>query len=92
MKTQLKSQLNKKLVTPSRPVILNLNKTSDQNKLEKLFAERKITAISDDYHEQLKELFAVQNPSLVYTPGFGEHLKAYVKKLEAKATLTAHGR
>lgn len=92
MKQSLRSQLNKKLAPPSKPGIFNLNKIADSNALGKLFAQKKILAISDDYHEQLKELFAVQNPSLVYTPGFGEHLKAYVKKLGQKAPLNTHGR
>ena len=73
------------------PVLFSLAKTSDRAAIKKLLAAHKIQSVSDDYEEQLKELFAVQNPSTVYEPDFGARFEKYIKMLDAKAPLAEHG-
>jgi hypothetical protein len=88
-------KLAKKLVntsTSSQPFILDLNKSKDERILLELFTKRKILAVIDDYEEQLKELFAINNPTLVYRPEFYQDFQNHFKTLEKQAALIRHGK
>lgn len=74
------------------PVIFNLTRERDRRAVKKLLASREIRSVSDDYREQLQELFAVQNPSIVYGPDFKPRFAAYCAALAARAPLAEHGR
>lgn len=78
--------------TASVPDIFDLKKDEDRSKVEKLFENRNVQKVSDDYEEQLRELFAINNPSQVYQPGFAEATEASVAELKKTAPLWQHGR
>lgn len=86
----LAREAKKKL--PYEPIILNLEKSRDIRALNNLFKKNKIQRVSDDYMEELQELFAVKNPSLVYTPEFPLLFKKYVLDIKKKKPLYKHGR
>ncbi len=70
------------------PQLFNLSKKEDSKALEELFEEQQVRRVSDDYDEQLHELFAVQNPATVYTPQFETNFSVFKKTL---GDLTVHG-
>ena len=74
------------------PTIFNLKLARDRAKLKKLLGSHGVRFASDDCKEQLRELFAVQNPSMVYAPGFEEKFEAFVCQLEKRGPLAEHGR
>lgn len=67
----------------SRPLFFDLSGEDARKHLADLFNGGKIQRVSDDYEEELLELFGVNNPSLVYTPGFKEQFAAHVAMLDA---------
>lgn len=81
-----------KKVASSRPIIFDLGRPFDRRSLEELLSERKIQQVIDDYREQLHELFAVKNPSIVYSPEFPYKFEQYYAELEKKTPLVEHGR
>ena len=76
----------------SVPEIFNLAIDADRGRLKVLFAEKKIQHVSDDYEEQLREHFQIQNPSKVYTSEFLKLFEDYVSGLKAKSPLWEQGR
>ncbi|MBI3631804.1 MAG: ThiF family adenylyltransferase, partial [Candidatus Staskawiczbacteria bacterium] len=76
----------------SAPIIFNLAKEDRQNQLADILDKGFINQVSDDYAEQLKELFAIKNPTLVYTPDFENKFKNYLKTVESKNPLFEQGR
>ena len=64
--------------TQSKPVFFDINNHNDQKKLMDLLESGHINHVSDDYIEQMKELFAVKNPSLVYQPSFPDVFKQFI--------------
>ena len=52
--------------------------------IKKLFVQKKIQQVIDDYEEQLFELFCVSNPSLIFSPNLHNEFKTYLKKLTDK--------
>jgi hypothetical protein len=74
------------------PVIFNLAHAKDKNAVKNLLNHKQIQSVSDDYDEQLKEMFAVKNPSWVYKPDFTQKFQAFRDSLIAKAPLSEHGR
>ena len=76
----------------SRPQIFDLSKTEDQDRVKKLFDDGALQQIGDDYEEQLRELFAINNPSIVYAPGFKEKTEAHLDGLKKEAPLWQQGR
>jgi molybdopterin/thiamine biosynthesis adenylyltransferase len=78
----------------SRPEILDLTEGEgkDADRLKELFDARAIQNIGDDYEEQLRELFAINNPSLVYTLGFKEQAEVHLGELRKKSPLWQQGR
>ncbi len=75
-----------------KPLVLDLHKESDQTKLKKLIAENKIQHVADDYEEQLREYFQVQNPAIVYAPNFEDEFQKHLVGLKAEAPLWQQGR
>jgi len=76
----------------SKPAIFNLRHESDRKRLRTLFSKRRIQQVADDYREQLRELFAVKNPSKVYEPEFDNEFKNFLRKLEKNRPLWQQGR
>lgn len=76
----------------SKPGIFDLSKPDVQNKVKKLFDDGAIQQVGDDYEEQLRELFAINNPSIVYAPGFKEKTESYLDELKRRMPLWQHGR
>ena len=80
------------------PRIFNLKIEKDRRAVKKLFASHQVLSVSDDYEEQLRELFGIKNPSWVYEPDFAAKFKAFhggLKKQASKASaknLAEHGR
>lgn len=89
--SNLQQLLEKKDEAGSEPIFFDLSQTADQKKLATLFDERKIQHVSDDFEEQHQELFAVKNPTIVYTPGFKEKFAEYYEGLKAEKPLREHG-
>ncbi len=75
----------------SKPVIFDLQDTSDQEKVNKLFSSGQIQNIIDDYEEEQLELFGVKNPSKVYTPTYKEEFKHYYQNLQKDKPLWQDG-
>lgn len=75
-----------------RPVIFDLKKKSDYARFARLAGSPKVQYVIDDYLEQMREYFAVCNPSLAYDPSFKNLFDAHVKKTEEKAPLWQQGR
>src|SRR5581483_2492862 len=76
----------------NEPIIFDLKDDVQKKKLEALFEKGEVKHISDDYVEQLKELFAVQNPTIVYAPDFEGKFKDYLKSTEESVALEYHGK
>ncbi len=87
----LHEMLEKKDDVGAKPIFFDLSQTADQNKLSALFADNKIQHVSDDFEEQHQELFAVRNPTIVYTAGFKEKFKKYYEELKTQKPLQEHG-
>ena len=64
----------------NKPIFFSLEKGEGITALNELLASGNVMHVVDDYKEQLSELYAINNPSTVYTPTFkvelAEHLKA----------------
>ena len=95
-KSSIKNPLTKhrKLVkiSSSRPTILNLSRKSDITKLEKLLKGGEVRHIRDQYKQQLEELFAINNPPLVFTSHFKKDFESYYKQLVADVPEWQQGR
>ncbi|MBI2047683.1 MAG: ThiF family adenylyltransferase, partial [Parcubacteria group bacterium] len=81
-----------KMVTESKPRIFNLSKTRDQQKVQKLLVAKTTQRVIDDYKEQLREYFQVQNPRLVFALEFEKRFMDYLVSIEKKTPLWQHGR
>lgn len=64
-----------------QPIIFDLNNERDKEKISQLIASSDISHVSDDIEEQLKELFQIDNPTLVYTPDFKAKLQEWRDKI-----------
>ena len=76
----------------SKPHILNLVQQEDRASLSYLFSWHAINDVRDDYEEQLREYFAVCNPSHVFLPSFENEFQIYLQKLTKKKALWEQGR
>lgn len=77
------------------PSIFNLKLEKDRRAVEKLLSAHKVQSVSDDYEEQLREMFAIKHPSWVYAPDFGAKFKTFHNGLKQAAkdlSLVEHGR
>jgi molybdopterin/thiamine biosynthesis adenylyltransferase len=68
-----------------------LTKEEDQDAMQKLFNEGSIRFIGDDYEEQLRELFSINNPLHVYEPGLEDSFQEYIETLQGIAPLWQQG-
>lgn len=75
----------------SQPVFFDLKNIKDQHALKQLLKRGVITQIVNDFEEQLHELFAINNPTRVYTPTFENEFLEYKLSLEKKASLETYG-
>lgn len=73
---------------PSRPVFFDLKKTKEAESFSKLLDSGKIVRVSDDYEEQLRELFSIENPDKIFLPDFQELFQVYLKNI---TLLSEHG-
>lgn len=94
MDLKLKKQLESSDQKPglSKPIIFDLQNHKDEQAVLKLFTAKKILCITDDYEEQLKELFAINNPILVYAPNFTKNFKDYLVILKKQTSLSSQGK
>ncbi len=63
------------------PLFFSLSHSAQAHKLEGLFKTGQVLHVVDDFEEQLKELFAINNPAKVYTPAFPELFELYKQSL-----------
>jgi len=75
-----------------KPVFFDLNEPAARQVLGKLFADGRVCRVSDDYKEQLRELFAVNDPPLVYSPEFKTKFEEYYDGLQKDRDIDAHGK
>jgi molybdopterin/thiamine biosynthesis adenylyltransferase len=86
------SLLNKTADVSSKPVFFNLAHEKAQKDVQKLFADKKINEVIDDYEEEQLELFGVKNPSKVYTPTFKQEFQEYYNNLQKEKPLWQDGK
>ncbi len=92
MDKNLKNRLEEKQTSvESKPGIFNLSKEKDQSEVKQLLESSKIHTVVDDFKEQHQELFAINNPTLVYTPKFSNEFEDYYKKLSDSSSLLEQG-
>jgi hypothetical protein len=73
------------------PIFFDLSQEGDRARFSEMISSGEIKHISDDYKEQLLELYGVQNPSHVYTPTFKQEFADYFKELQESKPLSQHG-
>ncbi len=73
------------------PIFFNLSKKEDENAIADLISSGKIQYVSDDYEEQCRELFAFNNPSVVFSPNFDEAFKSHFADLQKSTPLYQQG-
>lgn len=74
----------------SRPVLLSLHKEADRTKLDRLMAQHEIRDVIDRYEPQLRELFAVEHPS-VTAGDFEQAFSEYNVHVTQEIPLHQHG-
>tara|TARA_B100000508_G_scaffold60333_1_gene47118 strand:- start:160736 stop:161899 length:1164 start_codon:yes stop_codon:yes gene_type:complete len=84
-------QLLKPTTAESKPTLFFLKNKEDKEAFENLFKKDCIKHINDDYKEQLSELFAIENPKLVFSPDFENKLEEYLAKVQKKSPLSEQG-
>lgn len=80
----IQNSLNKKKNQnfSSLPIFFSLARSDERHSLALLLQKEEIIHVIDDYKEQLTELFAINNPSLVYTDEYSSKLTEYLKSSE----------
>src|SRR5258708_7133322 len=68
-------------IVASGPEIFDMTTPADIRKIEALHKSHKDLQIVDEYEQQMEELFAIQNPSLVFNTSFKDAFSAYLKNL-----------
>lgn len=77
---------------PWKPEIHNAAQDSDAARLKALLDACEIKQVSDDFDEQLRELFAYNNPTMIFSPDFSERFEEYRSGLVAEKPLWQRGR
>lgn len=72
--------------------IFNMHRSGDVKRITTLVAQKNIRFVVNDYVEELKEYFQVNNPTLVYRPDFENRFRQYIKRVEDKKPLMEQGR
>ncbi len=75
----------------TEPIFFDLKTSKDKETLGKLFEEKKVIRVSDDYREELLELFGIEHPTEVYQSGFKESFEKYYKNIEKESPLHEQG-
>jgi hypothetical protein len=75
----------------AKPTIFDLNNADHAAQVQKLFDDKKIQHVSDDFEEQQLELFGVKNPSKVYTPTYKQEFKDFYEGLQKEKPFHLHG-
>ncbi len=75
----------------SVPAFFTLSKKGDQDRLAMLLRKGDVRHVSDDYEEQQRELYAIENPTLVYTPTFEKSFQEYYVSLQDHVSIAEHG-
>ncbi len=76
----------------SAPILFDLSHPEDRAHFEDLLQSGAIRQVTDDYEEQQRELFGVQNPSRVHASGFEEAFQEYYHTLATEKPLSESGR
>lgn len=88
----LKDFLHSSIKKNSEPVFFDLGKNADQKALEKLFEKGDVKHVSDNYQEQLKELFIIKNPPLALDGGLEKEFEEYLRSLTKSRSLPEQGK
>jgi predicted ThiF/HesA family dinucleotide-utilizing enzyme len=72
-------------------VFFDLKITRNKEALNKLFESGKIIRVSNDYREELLELFGIEHPTEVYQPGFKESFEKYYTEVQKENPLLEQG-
>jgi hypothetical protein len=75
----------------SEPTLFHLTNAKEAAAFEKLIGSGEVRQVVDDYEEQQRELYGVQNPTKVYAPGFEASFQAYYASLETEYPVRMHG-
>lgn len=70
-----------------KPLILNLASVSDKNKFINIIKNNPNIIIVDDFIEQLKELFAINNPELYFDSKFENYFNIFINQLQTEPEL-----
>lgn len=91
---KLKKNIDEKasIIFDSVPTIFDFKTERDQKIANDLFISGKIQYVADDYKGQQDELFAVKNPSIVYTSDFKKKSEDYYSALEKEYPIWQRGR
>ena len=76
---------------PIQPVFFDFSLEADRDAAEVLFTNSQIQHVTDDYEEELLELFGIKNPQLVYTPDFKSLFQTHFAELQKTTPLWQQG-
>ncbi len=76
----------------SRPVIFDLAEVSDVRKIQALLESGAVAYIRNEYKYQLRELFAIDNPPLVFSHGFNDAFEKHYEELSKERAEWQRGR
>ena len=76
----------------THPEIFDLKKLSQQRRLDSLIKSKKLLNITDNFYEQEKELFEIQNPNLIFSKAFTANFQKFLKKREKKTPKKQRGK
>ncbi len=74
------------------PKIFDFKNEEDERQVKGLLQYGAIRSISDDFEEQVRELYGVENPTLVYAPDFKDKFKIHFNKLISETPLLKQGK
>jgi len=75
----------------TKPVFFDLASKQDRAQIEELKHDGKLRFATDDYLEQLRELYGIRNPTAVYAPGFEDSFRKHVSELEKQKPFIEQG-
>lgn len=74
-----------------KPIFFRLSRAKDRGALLRLIKRGRIASVSDDYMEELRELFAINHPATAQDPAFESKFRAHTQSLKVKMPLAHHG-
>jgi hypothetical protein len=90
-KTLEKKWSTKKFNQSQTPIFFDLTHAKDRSSLSRLLNSHRIASVSDDYIEELRELFAIKHPTMVQSPNFEPAFKKHLGTITAKMPIARHG-